>query len=50
LLLEHGNEQADAVRAMLCGNGFDRVATRTDLAMRARCSGGTMPSERHFLA
>jgi len=40
LLLEHGHDQADAVRAMLRQAGFATVQTRTDLAGRPRCSGG----------
>ncbi|HMO48304.1 MAG TPA: peptide chain release factor N(5)-glutamine methyltransferase [Rubrivivax sp.] len=40
LLLEHGHEQAEAVRGLLTGAGFDAVSTRTDLAGRPRCSGG----------
>lgn len=40
LLLEHGHDQADAVRDMLRHSNFDEVATRADLAGRPRCSGG----------
>lgn len=40
LLLEHGFEQAGAVRAMLCAAGFDRVGTRCDLGGLERISGG----------
>ena len=40
LLLEHGFDQADAVRALLAGAGFRAVATRLDLAGIPRCSGG----------
>lgn len=40
LLLEHGFDQADAVRAMLRDAGFDRVSTRCDLEGRERISGG----------
>ena len=40
LLLEHGHDQADAVRGLLQARGFDRVSTRTDLAGTPRCSGG----------
>jgi len=43
LLLEHGHDQAEAVRAMLQHVGFTEVATRTDLAGRPRCSGGRRP-------
>lgn len=40
LLLEHGYDQAEAVRAMLANAGFDAIETRTDLGGRPRCSGG----------
>ena len=40
LLLEHGYDQAEAVRALLAGAGFQRVASRRDLAGIERCSGG----------
>ena len=40
LLLEHGHDQASAVRAMLQERGFDAVGSRADLAGHARCSGG----------
>ena len=40
LLLEHGHDQAEAVRGMLMHAGFADVATRNDLAGHARCSGG----------
>ena len=40
LLLEHGFDQADAVRQLLQGRGFARVQSRNDLAGIARCSGG----------
>lgn len=40
LLLEHGYDQATAVRDMLRSSNFDGIATRTDLAGRPRCSGG----------
>jgi release factor glutamine methyltransferase len=40
LLLEHGNDQADAARECLAARGFAEVATRMDLAGRPRCSGG----------
>ena len=39
LLLEHGHDQADAVRALLQDNGF---APRRDAAGRARCTGGAL--------
>jgi release factor glutamine methyltransferase len=40
LLLEHGNDQSEAVRGLLRRHGFARVLTRCDLAGQARCSAG----------
>jgi release factor glutamine methyltransferase len=40
LLLEHGWDQAAAVRALLQQHGFAQVASRRDLAGLERCSGG----------
>ena len=40
LLLEHGYNQAPAVRALLGAAGFSQVQSRQDLAGIARCSGG----------
>jgi release factor glutamine methyltransferase len=40
LLLEHGYEQADAIRALLAGAGFREIGSRPDLAGIPRCSGG----------
>ena len=40
LLLEHGHDQAAAVRGLLAEAGFQRVASRRDLAGIERCSGG----------
>jgi len=40
LLLEHGHDQADAVRTLLAAHGFADVQSRDDLAGIARCSGG----------
>lgn len=40
LLLEHGWDQAEAVRELLRQAGFDEVASRRDLAGIERCSGG----------
>lgn len=40
LLLEHGYDQALAVRALLDGAGFKQVQSRLDLAGIERCSGG----------
>jgi len=43
LLLEHGYDQAPAVRALLSAAGFAHVQSRQDLAGIARCSGGSLP-------
>ncbi|RZI76312.1 MAG: peptide chain release factor N(5)-glutamine methyltransferase [Variovorax sp.] len=40
LLLEHGFDQAESVRALLAAQGFADVQSRDDLAGIARCSGG----------
>ena len=40
LLLEHGFDQAEAVRALLTQAGFAQVQSQADLAGHARCSGG----------
>lgn len=40
LLLEHGYDQAAAVRELLVQRGFGEVQSRTDLAGTQRCSGG----------
>jgi release factor glutamine methyltransferase len=42
LLLEHGYDQAAAVRQLLLQNGFDQVQSRCDLAGIERCSGGCL--------
>ena len=42
LLLEHGWDQAEAVRALLSSRGFEEVQSRRDLAGVERCSGGRM--------
>lgn len=46
LLLEHGHDQASAVRALLSARGFQHVQSRTDLAGIERCSGGQWPQGR----
>lgn len=43
LLIEHGWDQAEAVRALLHDAGFVEVQSRHDLAGHARCSGGRRP-------
>jgi release factor glutamine methyltransferase len=40
LLLEHGYDQAEAVRGLLTAQGFSQVESRNDLSDIARCSGG----------
>jgi release factor glutamine methyltransferase len=42
LLLEHGYDQAAAVRQLLTQAGFDQVQSRCDLAGIERCSGGRL--------
>ncbi len=42
LLLEHGYDQADAVRQLLQQAGFTAVSSRQDLASVDRCSGGQL--------
>jgi release factor glutamine methyltransferase len=46
LLLEHGHEQAAAVRDLLTQFGFVQVSSRIDLAGIERCSGGQWPMRR----
>ncbi len=46
LLLEHGHDQATAVRELLGTQGFKEVCSRTDLAGIERCSGGRWPGLR----
>ena len=43
LLLEHGWDQAEAVRALLTRAGFTNVQSRQDLPGVERCSGGRLP-------
>jgi release factor glutamine methyltransferase len=43
LLLEHGFDQAAAVRGLLTAQGFESVQSRLDLAGIERCSGGCRP-------
>jgi len=44
LLLEHGWDQAGAVRALLRDAGFGEIASRADLAGIPRCTGGQRPA------
>ena len=44
LLLEHGWDQAAAVRGLLTAAGFAQVQSRDDLGGVARCSGGCWAS------
>jgi release factor glutamine methyltransferase len=43
LLLEHGWDQAQAVQALLRQAGFEKIASRQDLAGVDRCTGGMKP-------
>ena len=43
LLLEHGWDQAEAVRVLLVAAGLEEVQSRTDLGGNERCSGGRRP-------
>jgi len=43
LLLEHGWDQADAVRGLLSAAGLEEVQSRTDFGGNQRCSGGRLP-------
>jgi release factor glutamine methyltransferase len=40
LLLEHGYDQAEAVRTLLRNHGFRQIETRRDLGGQERCTGG----------
>jgi release factor glutamine methyltransferase len=44
LLLEHGQDQAEAVQALLRRAGLADIATREDLAGRPRCTAGRLVS------
>ena len=44
LLLEHGHDQAEAVRALLSAQGFEVPQTRPDLAGLPRCTGACWPA------
>jgi release factor glutamine methyltransferase len=46
LLLEHGYDQAAAVRELLTQTGFHQVQSRLDLAGIERCSGGKLALRR----
>jgi release factor glutamine methyltransferase len=46
LLLEHGHDQAAAVRELLEAQGFEAISSRRDLADIARCTGGLWPGAR----
>ena len=45
LLVEHGYDQASAVRDLLIQHGFKRVQSRVDLAGISRCTGGQWLAE-----
>jgi release factor glutamine methyltransferase len=44
LLLEHGYDQADAVRTLLLAAGFENVQSKRDIHGIERCSGGQNPT------
>jgi release factor glutamine methyltransferase len=48
LLLEHGHDQAHAVRELLVQAGFEQVTSKPDLAGVPRCSGGIWLHEQSF--
>lgn len=43
LLMEHGHDQAEAVRALLAATGFEAVRSHADLAGIPRATGGVWP-------
>jgi release factor glutamine methyltransferase len=45
LLLEHGHDQAAAVRGLFDARGFGPAATRQDLAALPRCTGAMWPED-----
>ena len=45
LLIEHGFEQAEAVRERLLLAGFTAIATRCDLSGQPRTSGGKLAAK-----
>lgn len=47
LLLEHGYDQAPAVRELLTLAGFTQVQSRIDLGGHERCTGGCMAQSSH---
>lgn len=47
LLLEHGYDQAVAVRELLTQAGFIQIESRIDLGGHERCSGGRMAESAH---
>jgi len=44
LLMEHGHDQARAVRALLANSGFDSIRSWSDLAKIERVTGGRVSS------
>ena len=44
LVLEHGDLQGEAVRALFAAGGFESVATHRDLGGRERCTEGRRPA------
>lgn len=47
LLLEHGYDQAPAVRELLVKAGFTQIESRVDLGGHERCTGGRMAESRN---
>lgn len=47
LLLEHGYDQAEAVRTLLATAGYQNMASRRDLGGHERCTGGQWPGALH---
>lgn len=48
LLLEHGHDQADAVRALFARHGFEPAQTRADLAGLPRFTGARWPVVKQY--
>jgi release factor glutamine methyltransferase len=50
MLLEHGFDQAEAVRSLLSNNGFIDVQSRRDLGGNERVTWGQKPSDQALSA
>lgn len=48
LLLEHGHDQAEAVRALFARHGFEPAQTRVDLAALPRFTGAVWPGVKQY--